>query len=634
MLRFCPVLTKSFIVGLEPKQTFAYYPVPGPAYVFFVVMFLSLIIAAQYIIIKNFKTLPGIVKNQLKYVLVASTLGFLGGATTFPLVYDIPLPPVGGPLVFIYTVVITLAILRYRLLDINIAITRAGVFAAVYTLVLGTPFIAGYILQNRGLWYIPLTIGIILASSGPFLYTRLQRKAENRLRKEEFAAHEALNDLVQNMMRFTNLNTLLKLIVHYIVKIMKVDSASIYLREENNGRYLLRASWSMRSGRVQQGEFTEESPLIQGVLLRRVPIISEELRFSQDPHQSIQIKELQQELHNLQAAVVIPALKGESLFGFLMLGQRKGNRLFSQEDLNLLLVLANQAVLAIENARLFEREKHYLAEKSRKDALADMAPGVSHQFNNRFMAINSEIQACLDLLNQRPLEDLSKEEMVDLFKNFKEFGALIIEDTVKGREIAQAVLRKGKADIRFVKAELGGIIKGSIKLLKLSRTRASLEGTPEPEVVLEIDQDLPEIIVNPSLMEDVFYNLVDNARDAIIAKHKYIKENKLPQEREPYKGRIRISAKRQKDRIIITVEDNGIGVKEEHMKRLFSPYFTSKATAHKGTGMGLYVIEGFIEQHKGKISAESEYAKGTTFTIQLPVRTKDEENAQETFNHR
>ena len=602
------------------KPGYWIYP-PLPLLVLFIIIIFCGTAAITHIdLIRGYKRSDALKRSQIKYFLLGTTFGFIGGGTAFLPCFNINLYPILNIAVVLYPIATAYAIIKYRLMDINVVITRASIFFIVYFIVLGLPFGMGYILLGSGKWIIPLFAMAVFATAGPFVYTYFLHKAEDQIRREEFLAHRALNNLAQNMMRFTNLELLLKLIVHELVKIMKVNSAYIYLKEQENTHYSLKNGWNLDNETNKQTEFSEDSALVKDILLRRSPIILEELKFDQTKYKLSHLKAMREELQKVNASVVIPAFKGDYLFGLLILGPRRNNRIFTQEDLNLLMLLGSQAVLAIENAQLFEREKLYLAEKSRRDALADMAPGVSHQFNNRFIAINSEVQACLDLLGQKPLEGLTKEETISLFENFKEFGKLIIEDTVKGREIAQAIMKKGKADLSFTETALTPVIENSIRLLKLSRTRASLEGSPEPEIIFDIEDSLPKLVLSVSLMEDVFYNLVDNARDAITIKNRYINENKL-RLNETFNGKIVISAKRVDKAIIITIKDNGIGIEKDKIKKLFSPFFTSKATAHKGTGMGLYVIQGMVEQHGGKISVASDYEKGTTFTIELPIKS-------------
>ena len=92
--------------------------------------------------------------------------------------------------------------------------------------------------------------------------------------------------------------------------------------------------------------------------------------------------------------------------------------------------------------------------------------------------------------------------------------------------------------------------------------------------------------------------------------------------KEPgYRGKIIVSAHSASDRFLeMTLEDNGLGVKEENLKKVFTPFFTTKTSSRRGTGLGLYVIRRIItEIHNGKINFESEYKVGTRFIIELPL---------------
>ena len=93
------------------------------------------------------------------------------------------------------------------------------------------------------------------------------------------------------------------------------------------------------------------------------------------------------------------------------------------------------------------------------------------------------------------------------------------------------------------------------------------------------------------------------------------------EKKEPdYKGSLRISTQRRGDIIEISVLDNGIGVKDEDQNKLFTPFFTTKLSSRKGTGLGLYVIQKIIEEnHKGKVAISSEYMTGTLVSIHLPL---------------
>lgn len=147
---------------------------------------------------------------------------------------------------------------------------------------------------------------------------------------------------------------------------------------------------------------------------------------------------------------------------------------------------------------------------------------------------------------------------------------------------------------------------------------------PLDQVALPVDLPaaLPPIAGDLSQLGECFFNnFVGNAWDAIKERQERLTPPK------DYKGAIRIQgtaattrdpqAKRTRSELIVTVSDNGIGVKSEDLPKFFVPFFTTKATAEKGTGLGLYVIKKIIEAHGGTITVESTYGQGTTFTIRL-----------------
>ncbi|MFA5411094.1 MAG: histidine kinase N-terminal 7TM domain-containing protein, partial [Candidatus Omnitrophota bacterium] len=133
-------LTSFVVIDLVPKLFFKYYPAGKFGYVLYVINFIYWVIVAHYFMIKNYRVISGYKRNQMRYLLFGTILGYFGGATCFPLVFNMQIPPYPTVLILVYVFTTTIAILRYRLMDITVAITRTGVFVAVYTLILGLPF--------------------------------------------------------------------------------------------------------------------------------------------------------------------------------------------------------------------------------------------------------------------------------------------------------------------------------------------------------------------------------------------------------------------------------------------------------------------------------------------------------------
>jgi hypothetical protein len=120
-----------FVRDVEPILLFPWYPKAGVTYHFFILMFFSFIVYSWYLMYEAIKNTTGIVNRQIKYVLIGSLIGFIGGSTNFFPVYDVPIPPLANGLVLIYVILITLAILRYHLFDIKLILTEllVGIFS-------------------------------------------------------------------------------------------------------------------------------------------------------------------------------------------------------------------------------------------------------------------------------------------------------------------------------------------------------------------------------------------------------------------------------------------------------------------------------------------------------------------------
>ncbi len=128
--------------------------------------------------------------------------------------------------------------------------------------------------------------------------------------------------------------------------------------------------------------------------------------------------------------------------------------------------------------------------------------------------------------------------------------------------------------------------------------------TSNVTVVKEFAPTVPPIMADPHHLQQVFVNILGNARQAI-----------EPFQRE---GRIVVRTSTENGWVKIEFQDNGPGIRPEHLARIFDPFFTTKP-AGKGTGLGLSLSYGLIQEHGGRISARSELGQGAAFTIELPV---------------
>ena len=118
------VFTPLFIKDMVPKFSFRYWAVPGILYHFYLLMFFGYAIYCWYLLFKGYQKSSGVMQEQIKYVLLGTLIGFIGGSTNYPLWYNINIPPLGNSLVAIYVILVAIAIMKYHLFDIRVVLTE------------------------------------------------------------------------------------------------------------------------------------------------------------------------------------------------------------------------------------------------------------------------------------------------------------------------------------------------------------------------------------------------------------------------------------------------------------------------------------------------------------------------------
>ena len=123
--------------------------------------------------------------------------------------------------------------------------------------------------------------------------------------------------------------------------------------------------------------------------------------------------------------------------------------------------------------------------------------------------------------------------------------------------------------------------------------------------------ELPKIICDGPQLQQVFLNIIVNAEQAMLQANG--------------RGHLEIKTQQSKDKLVISIHDDGPGITPEHLKRIFEPFFTTKEPG-KSSGIGLSICYGVIQEHGGRLYAESEPGKGTTFFVELPIVVEKSES--------
>jgi signal transduction histidine kinase len=581
--------------------------------VYYVSFYFILLFHSFYLLLKDFIKSPEARRQQMKFLLLGMGGGFVGCHACFLPVFGFNIYPYLNILIAFYTLPIGYAIVKYRFLDTSLAFTRGGVFLFIYTLVLGIPIWVGFKLLGVGQWLIPVSIMAVCATVGPFVYLYAQKRTEDALLQEQRAYQTTLRKASMGMGQVKDLGRLLNLIIHIVTRAVRISHCSIYLFHRDSKQYVLKASKGTNISE-NLNVIPGDSSLVEDLYKNKNPIVCAELKQKVIDFEDPQSKNIENLVDSLNAALIIPSFIDERLIAIFVLGEKRSGKLFSHDDLIVFSILANQSALAIENAQFCEdmKKTHEQLFKAEKMAtIGTMADGLSHQINNRLHAMGFIAGDALDTIKHS-----DKVEMPAVIKTVLEElrNALErIEDNVKrGGEIVEGLLKyTRKGEEGFSAVDLSTLIDASLEMAQFKIK------VNEMLLVRGFSSLTPKIKGNFTQLQEVFFNIIDNAYDAMMQRKNELKE-------PGYQATLEISAKPVDNRLEITIHDNGMGVRKEDAHKLFTPFFTTKLSSKKGTGLGLYVIRQIIEEnHQGRVSFISEYQNGSVCKILLPMASEN-----------
>lgn len=222
-------------------------------------------------------------------------------------------------------------------------------------------------------------------------------------------------------------------------------------------------------------------------------------------------------------------------------------------------------------------------------AVGRLAAGIVHEINNPLATIS----ACAEALERRASEG-SFEHSSDA-DDLKEYLGLIRNETFRCKSITNGLLDFSRArNGHSMPINLDDVINSSARLVSHQIGKKGIE------LKIEITDGLPKVNADEGQLQQAIIALATNAVDAM-----------------PEGGTLTFRCRAEKNRVLIEVEDSGIGILPDDLPKIFEPFFTTKELG-KGTGLGLAVCYGIIADHGGRLSVRSNVGKGTKFTISLP----------------
>ena len=668
-------------------------------------------IAAGVVFYRNFRAAPaGVLRQQLKWL----TAGTFVGTVPFVLLYIVPyvfdaasaqwmklstLSLIFIPLCFGY------AIIRYRLMDVDIIFKRGLAYTAATAAVAAIYIALVYLIANifHATGPVGALVAVVVAASlfEPFR-AWIQSRLDRFFYRDRLDYRRTLIEFGRTLTNEVRLDPMLGSVMDRISQTLLVDRLAVFVEDaENPGHMRLARSLGVRLVERLDLSFMDASR----PELARAELFFESARAARDVSDSVR-----RTLEQLDLNYFVPCRIREHTVAVLGLGKTVDGDYLSSDDVELVETIAGYVAVALDNAQLYSSLEQKALEIAR---LKDFSENIVESLNVGVLAVdlegiveswNTRMEQLFGVARQeavgRQLRSLLPEELVEeivargdqeqvtgiykqrlqhqgkaltlnvsitplVSKSAERIGRLLLFDDVTQRErmeeqmsqtekltslglLAAGVAHEVNTPLAVIsnyiqmlakqmpdgdprQTIIEKIVKQTFRaseivnnLLNFSRTGAaeatdidvnrvveetlSLVSHPlrtsQIQVVKHLGEAIPAVRGSANKLQQVFLNLFLNARDAM-----------------PGGGLLEVRTGTHNGSVEIEVVDTGAGIPREHIHRIFDPFFTTKANG-RGTGLGLSVSYGIIQEHSGKIDVRSTPGKGTSFHVEFPAVRK------------
>ncbi len=502
----------------------------------------------------------------------------------------------------------TYSILRYRLMDVRVIIRESTIYLICSLAVLLFGLLLWFPLTGYFLLPPILSLSLILLG-GTAVFRWIQAPTRRIAHRYFFSSlrqtEEAVRTLSKKLTTLIDESELVSVFLKTVIDSFQLDKAGIIRRKGTSDCY---RSERLIGFKAEKLSLRSSSPLIRHLRKIEVAEIKEELTLkikdSSHKEETSQLIQLEKEMSKIEAEACFPLLSKEELGGILILGKKTSGKPYTKQDLALLEALANQATMALDNARLYNEVKNWGKELDRKvkekteelrqsqaqllqseklAGIGQLAAGIAHEIRNPLGIMATSLYY---------LNDVLPEKKEDIKRHFK-----IMEAEISRCEniISSLLEFSRKSTQEFELIDVNQLLNITLSLVEKDLFVKDIK-------LIRKFHHSPTIRTNMDEIKQVFLNLILNATQAM-----------------PRGGRLEIITSITKnERVRIEVADSGIGIPEKHLSQIFDPFFTTKAPG-EGTGLGLALVHNIIEKWGGTIQVESQGVKGTTFTIEFPI---------------
>ena len=392
------------------------------------------------------------------------------------------------------------------------------------------------------------------------------------------AYYQVFRDISRAVHSSTSVNEVMDLAVEKSTKVINAKGAILRILNPVTSQLELGASYGIEDRYLTKEPVPKEDIITDLCHQNKVIIIDDVLNDSR-----VQFPKGKWD-KGIRMILDLPLTFGSNILGIIRILFTE-KRKFCGEELDFLISIAEQCATAINKERLIEAQRsqydHLALQTEKLSALGRMAASIAHEINNPLAGI---LLYSTNLAKKVPEEGPLKEGL-----------EVIINETIRCKTIIQELLEFSQdKEPKKTLINVNDIIEKALSILENEFRLQHIM------VEKDLSSDMQDMLLDVSLMEQVFVNIIINAVEAI-------KDN----------GIITISSQMVPNQLYgkIEIADNGCGIPPENLGRIFEPFFSTKK---KGTGLGLAVSYGIVQNHQGTLQVLRQPEGGTRFIIEIP----------------
>ena len=391
--------------------------------------------------------------------------------------------------------------------------------------------------------------------------------------------YRIFRDISTSVHSSSDVNEVLELVVKKATEAVDAKGALLRILNLETSQLELSAAYGLSKRYLSKGHVSTAKVITDLCRLNKVIIISD---VQTNPRVQYP-REAQEE--GIASMLDLPLTLGNHVVGIIRIFFSE-KREFSEEHLYFLVAIAEQCALAIDKARLIEKQQaqyqHLAIQTEKLSALGRMAAGIAHEINNPLGGI---LLFGTNLIKKVP-DGSPLHEGLEIIINESKRCKRIIQDLLEfSRERPPS---KAMANINNIIEKALTILENEFRLKHIHISK-------------DLSEEIPDLLLDSGQLQQVFVNILINAVEAI-----------------QDKGTITVQSYMESgpERVLVEMADTGSGISPEQMPKIFEPFFSTKS---KGTGLGLAVSYGIIRNHEGDIRVNSQPGEGTRFTIEIPI---------------